>query len=65
MRREELSIRAWKRLGEAELGLAVGGLPKPTPLGPLKTPTWKYIDGTPGWAIANAIAAGYEVEHID
>lgn len=32
-------------------------------LSPMKV-TWKYIDGTPAWAIANALAAGYEVENI-
>jgi mersacidin/lichenicidin family type 2 lantibiotic len=50
-------------LGEAELDLAVGGLL----VGALsiETPTWKYSDGTPGWAIANALAVQYVVENID
>ena len=29
-----------------------------------KTPTWKYVDGTPGWAVAAARGIGYEVENI-
>jgi mersacidin/lichenicidin family type 2 lantibiotic len=45
------------KLGEAELGLAMGGAW-------VKAPTWKYIDGTPDWAIANALSMGYEVEHL-
>ena len=29
-----------------------------------KTPTWKYIEGTPLWAIIAAIGIGYDVEKI-
>jgi hypothetical protein len=28
------------------------------------TVTWKYVDGTPAWAIQNAIDIGYEVENL-
>jgi hypothetical protein len=43
-----------------------GGRQMPPIQGPgrLKTPTWKYVDSTPEWAIANARAIGYEVENI-
>lgn len=34
-----------------------------TPVG-IKTPTWKYVKGTPQWAIDAAAAIGYEVEEI-
>lgn len=34
-----------------------------TPIG-IKTPTWKYVKGTPQWAIDAAQAIGYEVEEI-
>ena len=29
-----------------------------------KTPTWKYVDCTPGWAVDAARDIGYEVENI-
>jgi hypothetical protein len=65
MRREEPGIRAWKKLGEAELGLAVGGLPPVTLIGPRKTPTWIYMEHTPDWAIANAQAVGFVPGKLD
>lgn len=52
---------------------ATGGAPSPpdkktlridfTPIR-AKSVTWKYIDGTPAWAVQAAIAMGYEVEKI-
>ena len=51
-------------LAEIDQVAGAGNLP-PIPAVKFEIPTWKYVSGTPRWAVEAAIAAGYEVEKID
>ena len=52
------------KLNSTEL-MTVDGGRSPITVFRHETPTRKYVKGTPGWAIAGAIFAGYEIERLD
>ena len=66
-------IRSFEKLGlqnldPRELREIEGGSRPPIGLMRLLRPasvTWKYVEGTPSWAIDAARGAGFEVEQID
>ena len=53
-------------LSARELMTVDGGRGRPPFVGHhFATPTWKYVSGTPSWAVDAARDAGFEVEQID
>ena len=54
-----------QQLSREEMASVSAGALPPIQVLSFKTPTWKYVEGTPQWAINAALAVGYEVEKLD